>query len=242
MNSIQDEYASSAVGASKARIQQALVSCALFSSASSATVEAVTRASTLEPVSADKPVVQQGASAQSIVVIARGRVRVERSLTSANVLPLGYRGIGDLVGESTLVGADTYPDNVVAMDDVEVVRIPLAAAKLALKTDAAVAVALAGIVWSRVSETEDRLTSLLFRPVEGRVATFLLQAMDRWGVADPRGTMILAPITHAEIAQSIGSTRETVTVTLGQLRRDGLLATAGRRLIVVDREGLAKRK
>jgi CRP-like cAMP-binding protein len=83
---------------------------------------------------------------------------------------------------------------------------------------------------------------MLFRNVEGRLAEFLLKAADRWGVPTPKGVLISAPITHLEIAQSIGSTRETVTLTLGALRREGLLDVAGRRLIVKDREALAARQ
>jgi CRP/FNR family cyclic AMP-dependent transcriptional regulator len=242
MNSIQHEYASNDVGPPKAGVQRALISCALFSSASPATLETVAGASTLEAVSAGKPILQQGSTASSIAVIMRGRARVERSLDSTDVVPLGYRGATDLVGESCLVGAETYTESVIAMGDCDVVRIPMAAATASFKSDPAIALALAALVLERVGEAEDRLTSLLFRPVEGRVVEFLLQAMNRWGVVEPRGTMIAAPITHAEIAHVIGSTRETVTVTLGDLRRDGLLATAGRRLIVVDRDALARRK
>ena len=111
-----------------------------------------------------------------------------------------------------------------------------------LQSDATVTEAFINIVLQRQADAEQRLTSLLFRPVEGRVIEFLLHAASRWGVTDTRGTLISAPITHLEIANVIGSTRETVTVTLGILRRDGLLSTAGRRLIVVDRDALAKRK
>jgi len=83
--------------------------------------------------------------------------------------------------------------------------------------------------------------AILFRNVEGRLVEFLLDAADRWGVPTPKGTLISAPITHLEIAQTIGSTRETVTLTLGALRRQGLLDVAGRRLIVTDRAGLSAR-
>jgi CRP-like cAMP-binding protein len=141
-----------------------------------------------------------------------------------------------------MVGAANYTENVVAMDDCDVVRIPMLTMQAILQSDPAITQALMNVVQQQQALLEERLMSLLFRPVEGRVAEFLLHAASRWGVADARGTMISAPITHLEIAKAIGSTRETVTVTLGILRRDGLLTTAGRRLIVVDRDALNKRK
>lgn len=243
MNSNQDhQHSSTDNNARKGRIHAALSSCALFKGASAATLESGSLASSLESVPRGKLLVQQAATATSLVVITRGRARVERSLLSGNVLPLGYRGAGDVAGESALVGTENYTENVVAMDDCDIVRVPLAAMNTMLRNDPAISQALVNIALQRQADAEDRLTSLLFRPVEGRVVEFLLRAADRWGVPDARGTLIAAPITHLEVAKVIGSTRETVTVTLGILRRDGLLATAGRRLIVVDRDALAKRK
>ena len=243
MNSNQDhQHTSTDNNARKARIHGALSSCALFKGASATTLESAALAGSYDVVPRGKPIVQQGAQATSLTVIARGRARVERSLISGNVLPLGYRGAGDVAGESALVGTENYTENVVAMDDSDVVRVPVSAMTSIMRGDPAIAQALVNIVLQRQAEAEDRLTSLLFRPVEGRVVEFLLRAAERWGVEDSRGILISAPITHLEVAKVIGSTRETVTVTLGILRRDGLLAAAGRRLIVVDRQALAKRK
>ena len=39
----------------------------------------------------------------------------------------------------------------------------------------------------------------------------------------------------------IGSTRETVTLTLGELRRKGIIEVDRRRIVVLDREGLKTR-
>ena len=243
MNSNQDhQHGSGDNYARKARLHDALTSCALFKGATPTTLETAAGVASLDAIPHGKPIVQQGSTATTIAVLVRGRARVERSLLSGDVLPLGYRGIGDVAGESTLVGAEAYTENVIAMDDSDIVRIPTATMHALLRTDAAIARALVGVVLQRQAEVEDRLTSLLFRPVEGRVVEFLLHAASRWGAQHAQGTLISAPITHLEIANAIGSTRETVTVTLGILRRDGLLAAAGRRLIVVDRDALAKRK
>jgi len=156
-------------------------------------------------------------------------------------VPLGYRGSGELLGEACLGHAPAHREKATAMEEVEYVRIPLPVVDDLLAQDAALGPAVLALLLARQRETEDRIASLLFRDVEGRLAEFLLQAADRWGVPNPKGTLISAPITHLEIAQSIGSTRETVTLTLGALRREGLLDVAGRRLIVCDREKLAAR-
>lgn len=243
MNSNHDHHSGSPDNhARKARAHIALSSCALFESTLGSTLDAASNVASYDVVPRGKPIVLQGSPPRNLAFIIRGRARVERSLLSGDVLPLGYRGVGDVAGESALAGLESYTDNVIAMDDCEVVRVPLNTITTLMRSDPALTQTLMQGVLQRQAEAEERLASLLYRPVEGRVAEFLLRAVDRWGVQDARGTMISAPITHLEIAKVIGSTRETVTVTLGILKKDGLLDTSGRRIIVLDRDALAKRK
>ncbi len=193
-------------------------------------------------VRAGAPIVAQGEPITAIALIGQGRARLQRSVEGGHVVPLGYRSSGDLIGEAGLGDALLFSESAVALEETEVVRIPVAAMRGFLQTEPTLLASLLQLFSARQRQTEDRVESLLFRDVEGRLAEFLLQAADRWGVPDPKGTLISAPITHAEIAQAIGSTRETVTITLGALRRDGILDVAGRRLIVVDRDGLSRRR
>jgi len=226
----------------KVRIQRALKLCVLFEEASRATLEDAVSAADIEFVTTGAPILSQDDPAIALVVLGSGRARLERKVGAQNIVPLGYRGLGGVLGEGCLAGMPTYGESALAMDESEVVRLPLAAAERFLREESSIASALLRLLLTRQREIEERIESLLFRDVEGRLVEFLMQAADRWGVPDTKGTLISAPITHLEIAQSIGSTRETVTITLGALRREGLLDVAGRRLIVVDAPGLAKRR
>ena len=53
------------------------------------------------------------------------------------------------------------------------------------------------------------------------------------------GWEIRLPLSHQDLANLIGSTRETVTVTLGQLQRERLVRVERRHLIVLNRTRLA---
>ncbi len=89
---------------------------------------------------------------------------------------------------------------------------------------------------------EQRLEGLLLESVEERLEAFLLDAAQRWGQPHPDGQVLSAPFTHAEIALLIGSTRETVTLVLGKLKREGLIAFDRRRVILRDPARLALRR
>ncbi len=213
----------------------------LFERAARSTRDAVAAAIVIEVVPGGAVAFEQGAPADSLVMLGRGRARLERDVGGA-AIPLGYRGAGELLGESCLGGLDVRTERAVTMEEAEVLRLPIAVARSLMEADPTLGAAVLALLLARQREVEDRIESLLFRNVEGRVAEFLLQAVERWGVPNPHGILISAPITHQEIAQVIGATRETVTLTLGALRRDGLLDVSGRRLIVRDRDALAQRR
>jgi len=50
--------------------------------------------------------------------------------------------------------------------------------------------------------------------------------------------MVSLRITHQEMANLIGSTRETVSLTISQFRKKGYVQADGRKVIVTDPEGL----
>ncbi len=225
----------------KGRVQRALKLSDLFERASRATHEAAIEAAVVEVLPGGTVIAQQGTVPDALIVLGRGRARIERTDREGQVVPLGYRGSGEVIGEACFGGVSAHMDSAIAMEEVEVVRIPVALARELMANDPELAIAVFDLLLSRQRETEERIESLLFHNVERRVIEFLLKAAERWGVPNPKGTLISAPITHLEIARAIGSTRETVTLTLGALRREELLDVAGRRLIVTDREALTKR-
>ncbi|MGK4002043.1 Crp/Fnr family transcriptional regulator [Sorangium sp. So ce1036] len=246
MSDLESQHASEAgrqpSDPARARVARALRLSSLFAQVDRSVRDAVTDAALLDVVASDVAIFEQGAPADTLVVLGRGRARVERVNEEGESFPLSYRGTGDVLGESCLGGLLARTERAVAMDEAEVVRVPLAIIRDLCAQNPAFGGAVFALLVARQRETEDRIESMLFKNVGGRLAEFLLHAAERWGVPTPRGTLISAPITHAEIAQVIGSTRETVTLTLGALRKEGVLDVAGRRLIVKDREALARKR
>ena len=78
----------------------------------------------------------------------------------------------------------------------------------------------------------------IFKDVGSKLAELLLNLGHEHGIADERGLVVGLKITHQEMANLIGSTRETVSLTLSQFKRKGLIQTEGRKVILADPEGL----
>jgi CRP/FNR family cyclic AMP-dependent transcriptional regulator len=84
-----------------------------------------------------------------------------------------------------------------------------------------------------VAALRDRKASLaIFArfPHSERVRGKLLQLARRHGRVVEGGVVIDLPLTHDLLAESVGSTRETVTLALRELMRSGFVERAGRRI------------
>jgi CRP/FNR family cyclic AMP-dependent transcriptional regulator len=97
-----------------------------------------------------------------------------------------------------------------------------------------VAIALLRELSRRLRRADDQIGSLVLLDVNGRVAELLLRLADEEGAEK-----ITRKLTHATIAQMIGSSRETVSRTMRDLQDRGLIAVTRQDITLTDRNGLA---
>jgi len=182
----------------------------------------------------------QGEPAKHFVILGSGRVRVER-MSAGRAFPLGHRGPGETVGETAIIGSAAASESATVVDEGQALVLPMAGIRRLVASDPALRIAMAVALVDRQRATEERLESLLLHGVEARLVDFLFSAHRRWAADHASGELIAAPFTHADIALLIGSTRETVTLLLGKLKRAGLIQFDRRRIVIRDRAGLEQR-
>ncbi len=100
-----------------------------------------------------------------------------------------------------------------------------------LKRQPDLALRILKAVCNRLNLLEERLVETAYNPVMVRLAYFLLTGFNP-------DSGILPNITHEEIGNMIGAVRQTVTETLGLMRKNGLILTKRKQIQIVDRAGL----
>ena len=68
----------------------------------------------------------------------------------------------------------------------------------------------------------------------------IYQLAKRHGVQDAHGTIIDLKITHQELAEMVGTSRETVTRVIARLREEGILEVDHRRMTLLNPQALLK--
>ncbi|MEM6961577.1 MAG: Crp/Fnr family transcriptional regulator [Myxococcota bacterium] len=178
----------------------------------------------------------------TIAVLGAGRVRIARSNDTGHVrwVVSDFRRPGDLVGEEILVGPPLGNEYMMA-ELGEVVLIPREVLAELLSTDIGFTRAFLKYTARHRFRMQSRFEALLTRTIESRIAAFLLEEAQRDGVRTGSGIRLRWKYTHEEMASYIGSTRETLTSTLGVFKRAGLIRFERRYVVVIDREALESR-
>jgi CRP/FNR family transcriptional regulator, cyclic AMP receptor protein len=81
---------------------------------------------------------------------------------------------------------------------------------------------------SRVRRSDDDLTDLIFYDGPGRVAKRLLQLAQRFGTHEDGALRVIHDLTQEEMAQLVGSSRETVNKSLSAFARRGWIPVDGK--------------
>ena len=172
----------------------------------------------------DERLFRHGEPAVDIALVGTGHVRLSRPVTGGPARITGYRSGGEVAGDAALGERAIHDESAEGMTATEVLCVPCGAVVELVARDAALNGAVLGLLVARHQAAQEQIGALLRASVEGRLAAFLLAAAARWGLPEPRGVRLAASLTHAELASVVGSTRETVTLALGNLRRAGAIA------------------
>ena len=107
---------------------------------------------------------------------------------------------------------------------------------LHLRRSPSTALNLLGEMSQRLRRANENIVSLALQDVEVRLVKTLARLARDEGSTNPDGSLILRRRpTQQELANMVGSSRETVSRTLAAMARQGLTVTRGRSLLLTER-------
>jgi CRP-like cAMP-binding protein len=176
-----------------------------------------------------------------IHIIKKGRLRVYRVTADGKQLTLDIYEAGTILGDMSLLGQDRLPETYAeAIDEAVICTLTPDELRSLIQRYPIVGVNVISHLSRRLHEAERELESMAYRRVDQRLARKLIDLSQRFGVRTVRGTMIHARLTQQELAEMIGTTRETLAHTLGDFRRRGLLDASRQSVVIRDAERLAE--
>jgi CRP-like cAMP-binding protein len=179
-------------------------------------------------------VYRAGEPADCLYAIINGRVklcRIESDTGREAVIDILPEG--SLFGESALYSvAGQRANSAVAYENSRLLRIHVADFKRGMAEDNRLHDYTFRLIGQRLEHAERRLADFALNAIPARLDRLLAEFSARYGVSEPEGVLIDIPLPHREIASIVGSTRESVTVRLNAMRREGTIEFVKRRILI----------
>lgn len=176
----------------------------------------------------------------SVLLVASGRVRIYHITSEGKEALLAFIDPGELFGEMTVIGQQEREEFAETMEKSQIIKIPRPAIEELMQEQPGLTMGLTRMIGLRRQTFERRLKSLMFQSNRERLIHLLLELAERYGVAHAEGIALRLKLSHQEMANLIGSTRETVTVVLGELQLEKLVLIQRRQVILRNIEALAQ--
>ncbi len=145
---------------------------------------------------------------------------------------------GDFIGYRALMSNTPYSASATALEECTVCTIPKPAFFNLLKENDAISEGLMNLLCRNLEESEKRLTSMAYKPVRERLAEALLMIKNTYDKDEQEHFTI--SMTRDDLASLVGTAKETVIRLLSEMKSEGIVATDGRKIIIMNAPELVR--
>jgi CRP/FNR family transcriptional regulator len=169
--------------------------------------------------------------------VKEGRVKVSRLLPNGKEMILAFHGTGEYFGEMALIDGGTTPASVTAV--IPTVIFVLSAREFnVLLEHPKVNRVLLRTLSTRCRDAWAQIEVLTFHNADARIRTAFYYLAKQRGVDTAGGTLIPMRLTHKELADIVGISRETATRVLSHLQSEELIRVETKHFLIDDPEKL----
>ena len=222
-------------------MNEVLARAGIFQGVSPDAVAALVRQ--LEPVTFRRTevVFAEGEPGDTLYIITAGKVKIGRKSVDGRDSLITLMGPSDMFGELAIFDPGPRTSTVTALTELKTVVMSRSVLRSWIADRPEIAEQLLRVLARRLRRTNDNLSDLIFTDVPGRVAKQLLYLAQRFGSRDGSALRVDHELTQEEIAQLVGSSRETVNKALSDFAQRGWIRVQGRSILIDNAERLAKR-
>jgi len=179
-------------------------------------------------------VVEEGLEGDYMYVIREGRVKVTKASEDGREKIMNFLDRGQFFGDMALLTGGVRSATVKTLEATRLLALSRRDFIEILRQSPDLSLAVIEELSRRLKETNEQASSLSFQGVTDRVRSLF----ERIAVRDPASldSRLTPPLTHQQIADMIGTSRETVTRAIKELKQEGWLGQVGKRYMLPNSE------
>lgn len=182
----------------------------------------------------------EGGEKEAVYFIKEGLVKTFKTDENGHEQIMSFLKRGEMFPHTGFFHEEPYPATAEAIVDTALLAIPVRAFERMLLGTPSIAVKIMRVMSEKIRELQGKLQELTGQDVQDRGQSFLLKLAEYYGTSKDGEIRIAIPMTHQDIANVIGTTRETVNRLLNQLRKEGILDADRNGFVIYDLEGLRR--
>jgi CRP-like cAMP-binding protein len=161
-----------------------------------------------------------GAKSNTLFVILSGKASVVVANPSGKELVLATLGVGDCIGEMSLLDNEPHSASVIAETQIDALALSREGFNSCILHNAQMAVSVMRGLVMRLRKANQKIASLALFSVFGRVARYVLDMAEE---GENGQLVVKKKISHAAIAREVGASREMVSKALKEFESQGFI-------------------
>lgn len=182
----------------------------------------------------------EGTKPLGIFCVSDGVVKVYKTASNGKEQIIHLAKKGDFLGYASLLGEEAYSNSATIVEDANICFVPREAFLKVLSEDTVFHKRVTRALCNDLGVLESKLTDATQKSIRERLAFTLLKLSETYGIDGKEGQKIDIVLTREEIAGIVGTATETVIRLLSEFKKDELIEFDGKKIIVLDKKGLAR--
>ena len=212
----------------------------LLSSLSASELEQIASIATFRRVAKFQFIFMPDEVAEHVFILLKGRVKTGTFSAEGREVIKEILQPETLFGDLALTGETRRSDYAQALhDDVEYLAIRVADFQQLMQHNQRLVFACMHHLTQRLQRVEDRLAKLVLKDARERIIEFLVETAGKEGRRVGYETLVKHHLTQQDIANLTGTSRQTVTSVLNDLRKSNLIYFNRNIILIRDVEKLA---
>lgn len=173
--------------------------------------------------------------ANSVYLIAGGKVKILNYNKEGNEVVKAILSRGEMFGEMALFGEDTRDEYAISINEETVLcQMTIKEVKAIMAKDEVFSAKIHKLIGLRVKKLEQRLNAMIYKDVKTRILDFIREYASEKGIKKGNEIFVKNYFTHKDIADLIGTSRQTVTTILNELKSHDLISFSRKSFVVHD--------
>ncbi len=215
------------------RGRELLRSVSIFAELDAASAAELERLAQVREYDDEAVIASQEEPGDALFVLVKGRVKVVLYGDSGREIILNvFKSPGDFFGEMSLLDDEPRSATLVASEPSRLLVLSRADFRAHIQRHPKTALRVLTELSHRLRRADEVIGNLALLDVYGRLAGKLKELAEAEGEVTEDGFLVRSRPTQAEIAATIGTSRETVSRALSELARRGHIVLSGKRLVV----------